>query len=35
MKNNGYPKYFKNKGDDIYASYDGVNWFWYANLGCC
>lgn len=35
MENNEYPKYFKNKGEDIYASYDGVNWFWYANLGCC
>ena len=35
MKNNGYPKYFKNKGNDIYASYDGIFWFWYANLECC
>lgn len=27
MKNNDYPKYFRNKGNDIYASYDGKKWF--------
>lgn len=35
MKNNDYPKYFKNKGNDIYASYDGKWWFWYGNTECC
>ena len=35
MKNNNYPKYFKSKGNDIYASYDGVRWFWYENIECC
>ena len=35
MKNNGYPKYFKNKGNDIYASHDGIRWFWYGNLEFC
>lgn len=27
MKNNDYPIYFRSKGNDIYASYDGVRWF--------
>lgn len=35
MKNNDYPKYFKSKGNDIYASYDGKKWFLYGNLECC
>lgn len=35
MKNNDYPKYFKNKGNDIYASYDGMLWFYYGNIECC
>lgn len=37
MKNNGYPIYFKSKANDIYiyASYDGVRWFWYGNMECC
>ena len=33
--NNDYPKYFRNIGNDIYASYDGIWWFWYANTECC
>lgn len=35
MKNNDYPKYFKNKGNDIYASYDGMRLFWYGNMEYC
>lgn len=35
MKNNDYPKYFKNKGNDIYASYDGMLWFYYGNIEYC
>ena len=35
MYNNNYPKYFRNTGNDIYASHDGVWWFWYANTECC
>lgn len=35
MKNNDYPIYFKSKDNDIYASYDGVRWFWYGNMECC
>jgi len=35
MKNNDYPIYFKSKGNYIYASYDGVRWFWYGNMECC
>lgn len=34
MKMNETPRYFKTKGTDIYASYDGVRWFWYANVEC-
>lgn len=32
MKNNDYSIYFKSKGNDIYASYEGVRWFWYGML---
>lgn len=35
MKNNDYLKYFKNEGNDIYASYDGSRWFWYGSTECC
>ena len=35
MKNNDYPIYFKNKGNDVYASYDGIRWFWYGNMEYC
>ena len=36
MKNNNYPIYFKSKGNDIYASYDGgVRWFWYGSMEYC
>ena len=35
MKNNDCPKYFRNKGNDIYASYDGKKWFLYGNTECC
>lgn len=35
MYNNNYPKYFRNTGNDIYASHNGVWWFWYANTECC
>lgn len=29
MKNNDYPRYFKNEAND------GVLWFWYGNMECC
>ena len=35
MENNDYPKYFRNKCNNIYASYDGKKWFLYGNLECC
>lgn len=35
IHNNDYPKYFRNIGNDIYVSYDGIRWFWYANTECC
>lgn len=35
IKNNDYPKYFKSKGNDIFASYDNIQWFWYGNIECC
>ena len=28
------PKYFKTKGTNIYASYDSIRWFLYANVEC-
>ena len=34
MKMNTTPKYFKTKGNDIYASYDSIHWFWYVNVEC-
>lgn len=33
MKNNAI--YFKSKGNDVYASYDGIRWFWYGNMEYC
>lgn len=30
-----YPRYFRSEENDIYASYDGIRWFWYGNTECC
>lgn len=35
MKYNDCPKYFKRVGNNIYASYDGIRWYGYANAECC
>ena len=34
MKMNETPRYFKTNGTDIYASYDAIHWFLYANVEC-
>lgn len=35
MKNGECPKFYKVIGTDIYASYNGLRWFWYGSVDCC
>lgn len=29
MVNNGHPQYYKVINNDIFASYNGIDWFWF------
>ena len=35
MESKVYPKFYKVVGTDIYASFNGLWWFWYGSVDCC